>query len=49
MKIIKKIYNTNIHKMTFEEILITLLNLPYYAARATFPITDDEFISDDEL
>ena len=36
-------------KMTFEKVLITLLNLPYYAARAMFPITDDEYISDEDL
>lgn len=35
--------------MTFEKVLITLLNLPYYAARAMFPITDDEYISDEDL
>lgn len=36
-------------KMTFEKVLITLLNLPYFAARAMFPITDDEYISDVDL
>ena len=36
-------------KMTFEKVLITLLTLPYYAARAMFPITDDEYISDEDL
>ena len=29
-------------KMTFEKVLITLLSLPYYAARAMFPIPDDD-------
>jgi hypothetical protein len=36
-------------KMTFEKVLITLLNLPYFAARALFPNTDDEYISDEDL
>jgi len=49
-EIIKKNHKTLIiYKMTFEKVLITLLNLPYYAARAMFPITDDEYISDEEL
>ncbi len=41
-------------KMTFEKVLITLLSLPYYAARAMFPIPDDDedlygYISDVDL
>ena len=35
--------------MTFEKVLITLLNLPYFVARAMFPITDDEYISYEDL